>query len=411
MRVTILNQFYRPELAPTAHLAASLADSLADAGFEVRVVASRGGYAAPHDGPADADDGNPRIHRLWTPRLGKKNLLLRLTDYSAFYFAALWRMVRLPRQDVVVTLTTPPLIGLTAAAHRVFHPSARIILWNMDCYPDIAEKAGLVRRGGLASNLWQSVTRVLFRQLAHVVTLDTAMTDLLRTRYAPKGRELPMTVVPNWEPLEMFPEQPERPVTKADRSFTLLYLGNAGVGHRFETVLDAAEMLRGEPIRFLFIGGGARYEEITAEVDRRGLDNVQMQGYVPKEQTPDVLANADAALITLSDDSKGVMSPSKLHSNLAMGLPIVYVGPERSNVDDAIAAFGCGVSLRHGQAAELVDYLRRLERDADLQAEARRKARGAFEARYCDRVTLPAFHAVIKQVTAGEPEPEPATAG
>ena len=30
------------------------------------------------------------------------------------------------------------------------------------------------------------------------------------------------------------------------------------------------------------------------------------------------------------------MSPSKLHANLAAGLPVLYVGPEGSNVDEAI---------------------------------------------------------------------------
>ena len=42
------------------------------------------------------------------------------------------------------------------------------------------------------------------------------------------------------------------------------------------------------------------------------------------------------ALITLDERSIGVMSPSKLHANLAAGLPVVYVGPQGSNVDEAI---------------------------------------------------------------------------
>ena len=55
----------------------------------------------------------------------------------------------------------------------------------------------------------------------------------------------------------------------------------------------------------------------------------------------------------------GVMSPSKLHSNLAMGLPILYVGPEGGNVDEAIRRFGCGVSLRPGQTQEVADFIAR----------------------------------------------------
>ena len=53
----------------------------------------------------------------------------------------------------------------------------------------------------------------------------------------------------------------------------------------------------------------------------------------------------------------GVMSPSKLHSNLAMSLPVIYIGPVKSNVDDAIQRFDFGVSIRHGDVDCLVAAL------------------------------------------------------
>ena len=44
MRITILNQFYPPDLAPTAHLAASLAAHRAAKGDEVTVITGSGSY-------------------------------------------------------------------------------------------------------------------------------------------------------------------------------------------------------------------------------------------------------------------------------------------------------------------------------------------------------------------------------
>ena len=402
MRVTILNQFYTPDLAPTAHLSASLAERLAERGDEVRVVTSRGGYVAESSDTQAKKDDNPRIYRVWTPRLGKKNLLFRLTDYASFYVAAMLRMLLLPRQDVIVTLTTPPLIGLAALAHKCLHPGTQIVLWNMDCYPDIAETAGLIRRGGIISTIWQAVVRFQFRFLSHVVALDTAMKELLMERYT-RNPDLPYTVIPNWEPIGLFSEPALEPKSATpEEPMMILYLGNAGFGHQFDTVIEAAGMLREEPIHFVFIGGGHRRKEIQEMAQERDLKNVELRGYVPKEETPAVMASAAAALITLSDDSKGIMSPSKLHSNLAMGLPIVYVGPLGSNVDEAIAEFDCGVSVRHGAAEEMAEYLRGLLNDQELQRSTRAAARRAFETRYCDRETLPQFETVLDAVATDD---------
>lgn len=423
MRITILNQFYTPDISPTAHLAASLANHRAAKGDTVTVVASRGGYVPASADELNQDLGNPRIYRVWTPRLGKATILKRCLDYGVFYALAFWRLMTLPAQDVVISLTTPPYIAWAAVVHKWLHGRApRVILWNMDCYPDAAERLGVMRRGSPLSRAMRWLNRRLFRQVDHLVCLDTAMVDLLLSQYGPQEmageKPLPTTIIPNWEPAKMFPSPFGRASSPAwskaaslglDGRFVVLYLGNTGYGHTFDTALDAADMLRNEPIRFLFVGGGRRWADIEQGVRQRGLTNVVLHGYVPKDETPGVMACAGCALITLRDEALGVMSPSKLHSNLAAALPVAYVGPETSNVDDAIARFGCGVSLRDGDAAGLAAYLHRIASDGAFREDQRRRARRAFDEAYCDSVTLRAFDEVIDQspAPAGETASKP----
>ncbi len=390
MRVTIINQFYAPDLSPTAHLAASLAEHRAGAGDTVTVVASRGGYVPTGAEERAESEGNPRVFRIWTPRFGKATILKRCLDYLSFYLLAAQRMMTLPPQDVIVSLTTPPYIAWAAVLHRAFNPGAKIVLWNMDCYPDVAERLGVMKPGGVMSRSMRWLNRRLFARLDHLVCLDTAMVDLLLEQYGPRDRKLPTSVIPNWEKAEMFPPDatpdawaPAKDYGLGER-FTLVYLGNTGYGHEFETVLEAAERLKDERVTFLFVGGGKRWDEIAAGAKERGLSNVIMHGYVPKEETPAVMGSADAALITLRDLSLGVMSPSKLHANLAAGLPVLYVGPRASNVDDAIARFGCGESLRIGDAEGVARFVRRMLEDRAAHAELRRRARRAFDAAYND---------------------------
>lgn len=411
MRVTIVNQFFPPDLAPTAHLAASLARHRAELGDEVTVVTSRGDYVAAADAPSGAVDlptgrgpGRVRVVRLRIPGGGKSSVLTRLEGYAGFTLGAWIRLATLPPQDVVVSLTTPPYIVLAAMAHRALRRrGAKVVLWSMDVYPDTAERFGQIEAGGNLSRVLRFVNRRLYPRLDHLVVLDRAMRELLHHEYGGSAPP-PTTIIPNWERSDL-PQRIEAAprwqgferLGLSDR-FVVAYLGNTGTGHRFDAVVEAAGRLDEGGTTFLFVGGGVRWNELETAAAALGSVHhrpIVLHGYVDKDETPMVLAGADAALITLDDRSRGLMSPSKLHSCLAAGLPILYVGPEGTNVDDAIAAHGCGVSLRNGDADGLVDAVERLRTDVAHRQAMGAAARRAFVEAYSDAVTLPRFDAVI----------------
>lgn len=399
MRLTLINQFYAPDISPTAQLAASLAEHRADLGDRVTIVAGRAGYLEGLAAVDGADRGaGVRVHRVWTPDLGKSSRARRLLGYVTFSLGGAWALVRLPRQDVIVAMTTPPFVLVAALLHQLLHRRTRVVLWSMDCYPDAAERFGELRPGGPVSRVLRAVNRWAFRRVEVVVGLDAAMVDLLGSQYR-SGPDRPrFVVIPNWERLALFPAGAapaprwsgfdELPI--GDRT-VVLYLGNTGIGHRFDTVLEAAARLADQAV-FLFVGGGERWAELEAEATARGLTNVVFRTYVPKDETPAVMAGADIALITLHDRALGVMSPSKLHANLAAGLPVLYIGPEGSNVDEAITRFGAGRSLREGDVDGVVEAIHQLGSDPT----ARTRARKAFDAAYCDAATLPAFDRVLE---------------
>jgi len=177
--------------------------------------------------------------------------------------------------------------------------------------------------------------------------------------------------------------------------FVVVYLGNAGAGHEVSTVLAAAEQLRGEPVVFLFVGGGSKWQGLTTARQERGLENIVILGYVAKEQTGALMAGCHAALITLREDAAGLISPSKLHAYLAIGLPVLYIGPPKSNVDSAIQTYGVGRSVRVGDASGVADFIRCLQADAELRAGFCLRSRTAFDSQYCDSCTLPQFDKIL----------------
>src|SRR5688572_19324101 len=205
MRLTLVNQFYAPDISPTAQLAASLAEHRASLGDHVTIVTGRAGYLE-NLAPTGVVRTGPelRIRRVWTPDLGKSSRSRRMLGYVAFFVGAVPRLLAMRRQDVIIAMTTPPFVVLTAVLHRLLHRRTRVVLWSMDCYPDAAERFGELAPDGGAARALRRLNRWLFRHVDVVVALDGAMAELLRTQYVSDDR--PRVVVrPNWERLEQFP--------------------------------------------------------------------------------------------------------------------------------------------------------------------------------------------------------------
>lgn len=393
LRLCLLNQFYAPDISPTAQLATSLVEHRARSGDECTVVCGSGGYADAHDNRALA--GAVRVRRVWAPRLGRGSVLDRAWTYSTYVLAALWTLLRMPRQDVIIAMTTPPFVYLVAMAHKLRRRDTRVILWSMDVYPEVAERLRAVSPDHALARILRRVNAWALPKLDSVVVLDGAMADLVTSSGAPADR---VHVIPNWERSDLYDggtpavwEGYER--LGLDDRFVVLYLGNVGLGHRFDTVIDAAARLVDDDVAFLFVGGGPRWRELHQATEQ--LDNVIMHPYVDKDVTPAVLAGADTSLICLEDEALGVMSPSKLHGSLGMGLPITYVGPHGSNISEAIDTYGCGISIRHADVDGLVETIRSWRRRPDLRAAAGASARRAFLDAYCDTATLPTWDALL----------------
>ncbi len=226
------------------------------------------------------------------------------------------------------------------------------------------------------------------------------MRSLLEQAYGGRGHP-ELDVIPNWESAALFPRGQSPSVWEGVERLGLkgrqvvLYTGNAGAGHRFETILAAGKVLPASEYAFLFVGGGSAWPALQVATASMGLEHFTIEGYLPEGEMPSVLAAADVALITLRDEMLGVMSPSKLHSALAMGLPILYIGPAGGNVHEAIERFGCGVSLRHGDVEGVVEFLSRLRQDPAAKQEYSLRARLAFDTAYNDEVALSRFDSLL----------------
>ncbi len=394
-RVIFVNRVYRPSEAATAQLLSDLAEGLAERGWPVHVIAA-GDESGEHDGVQVHRTGPGERHRGWFSRIG---------NYLRFLGGARRILTRLVEPgDIVVLLTDPPLLApaVTAVARR---RGARVIQWIQDIYPEIAQQhAG----GWSAGPLWplKMIRNRAWRSAAQCVPVGG---DLRTTMEAEAVDPARITTIPNWAPRELdAPAAPaevmaQREAWNLSGKFVVAYSGNLGRVHEFATLLDAAGFLRDDDgIAFLFIGGGARYEEVRAVARARALSHVRFLPAQPRERLAVTLAAADAHFVTLKPGFERLVYPSKLAGILAAGRPVLFVGSPGCAIASLLAHESCGLTFAPDSGRALADAIRRWRDHPAESNETGRAARQSYERHFTFRAALAAWEKILRLVSGND---------
>lgn len=389
MRIIILNQFFYPDHSATSQLMTELAEGLVARGVEVTALAGRGRYNGGANLPPREDYKGIRIKRAWATNFGKNSIVGRLADYLSFYVGATWKLLTLPRHDLVMALTTPPLIGLIALLVARLRRMSMIALVQ-DVYPDVAIELGVLRAGNLLTRLLDRLNRTVLRRATGIIVLSRCMQDRIAAKIGTEAA-MRIDVIHNWadgediKPLNAL-ESGANPFSRQyglQDKFVVLFSGNFGRVNEFSTVLEAARLLREhKEILFLFVGDGAKALEIEGFVRQHALENVLLMPYQPREQLRYSLAAGDALLVTLREGLAGLSVPSKTYPILAAGRPLLFVGDMRSDVAQIVTEHECGAAFASGESSRLAETIVAWSKNKQLVAALGASARRLFDERF-----------------------------
>lgn len=393
-RVIFVNRVYWPASAATAQLLTDLAEGLAMRGWTVHVVAT---------GENSAQRNGVTIHRTG---LGAhhQGLISRTLNYRRFTRAACARLAALLQPgDIVVPMTDPPLLG-TAVARIAAAKGARVVHWIQDIYPEIAA-AHFGFLASLALSPLTSRRNAAWLGAAACVTLGEDMARLVSEQGVLRTN---LAVVPNWAPRELHTPAPAAEVA-AHRmrwglgdKFIVAYSGNLGRVHEFATLMATAERLRDDPvIVFLFIGTGARFDEVAATARRLKLSNVRLLPPEPRSGLTTSLRAADAHLVTLRPGYARLVYPSKLAGVLAAGRPVLFVGPPDGEIARLVRQHECGAAIVPGGAAELAGSIRRLAAEPALRETQGARSRALYEQNFTGDAALDRWDGLLRRLVPG----------
>ena len=312
--------------------------------------------------------------------LGKGSVPRRLLDYGTFYGAAAARALAGQRFDVVVAMSTPPLVATVGAMLRRVR-GTRFVYWLQDVYPELAIEFGVLRARSPAARVLDAISRSTLRSADAVVVLGEAMADRVRAKGVEPSR---VHVVPNWAD-----EKALHPVSREANEFrrthgldgkrVVLYSGNMGRAHDLTTLLGAARLLRdAADLVFLFVGDGAKRGEV--ETAARELPSVRLLPYQPREGLSESLSAGDVHVVTQAPFTVGLIEPSKLYGVMAVGRPVLFIGPPGTEAARTVEREGIGEVVAAGNPEAAAAALRRL---LARGGELGERARTAFERGYC----------------------------
>ena len=402
MKIVFINRFYAPDHSATSQMLTDLAGALAADRIAVHVVTSRLRYDDPRALlPAQERIDGVEVHRVWTSRFGRANLVGRAVNYLSFYLTAAVKLAALTRSgDVIVAKTDPPLVSVVAGGIAGLR-RARLVNWLQDIFPEVASNLGVRLARGAGGRLLRWLRDGSLHRAEANVVLGRGMHE----RVASLGVDpRKIVLIPNWaDGKRLRPmgrdENPLRDEWELGSRFVVGYSGNLGRVHEFQTMLDAADALRAQPdVVFLFAGGGARMAELQLAARECGLSGIVFKPYQPRERLGQSLSAADVHLVTLQRELEGFVVPSKFAGVAAVGRPTIFVGDPEGEIGSIVRESECGICVEEGDVDALVRAITTLRDAPALRERMGENARRVLEERFDMPVALAQWRKLLRAV-------------
>lgn len=400
MRIIFVNRYVPPDQSATSQILGDVAEHLAEQGHEVILIGSRMAYDDPSQTfPAREKRGSLTLHRVPTTRLGRASLIKRAIDYFSYYITATWAALKLvSKGDLVFAKTDPPLLSVPIGLATSIKGGTRAN-WLQDMYPEVAAELGVGLAKGPVGQFLTILRNRSLRQAKVNVVIGSRMADRLR---AAGVADEAITLIPNWTD-----DVSVKPVPKTDNplrrewGFTedqlvIGYSGNLGRAHDLKTMLDAATLLKeDESIRFLFIGGGKLRETLQTEIEARGLSNIILKPYQPRDQLALSLSVADLHWASLIPSLEGLIVPSKIYGVAAAGRPLIFIGDPDGEAGRLLSEHETGRVFKPGEVEPLIEWIQSLQANPAEAQRLGQNARTMIERDYSQASAFARWDALI----------------
>ena len=386
LRVVFFNRSYYPDFGATGQLLTELCEDLvARFGYDVTVVAGMPTSAelaiapVPWYAPVRREKRNGvKILRAWSTSKPTRNFTGRISNYLSYFTSASVASFAIGRPDVVVSLTDPPIVSLTAIA-AAKATGAKFVFLCQDVFPEVARLLEDFQNNTVEAVLTR-IGRFTVKRADRIIALgDTMKRRLVETKHADPQK---IRVIHNWSDAQgIQPGAKDNAFAREHgllNKFVVMHSGNVGMSQDVDALLDVAALLADRPdVVIAIVGEGARKAFLQQEVERRSLANVRFFPYQAKARLNESFATADVFIVSLKRGLAGFIVPSKVYGVLVAGRPFIAAIEPDSEVAQIAREHDCGIVVEPGNREQIATAIRQLHDDPAYRARLGANARAA----------------------------------
>ncbi len=340
-----------------------------------------------------------KVIRVWSYMSGNKGVLRRTLDYVSFGVMAF--LVSLFIKTDVLVATTPQFFTALFGWLAAFLKRKPWIMEVRDLWPESIKAVDAIQQNGVIDFL-EKIELFLYRQATRIIVVTDSFKENISERGISKGK---IDVVKNGVILSQYPVLPksENLLKKynLEDKFIVGYLGTHGLAHKLDFILECAILVKDPDIHFVFVGNGAKREELLEQKKRLNLKNVSLLPSVTKLETKEFISIFDVSLVNLSKSKTfKTVIPSKIFENASMGKPILLglEGESKQIIND----FEAGICFEPENKLDFAEKLKFLKEDKKAMEYYKKGALKMAQA-FDRRLFALKMFAIIKKVALGSP--------
>ena len=382
MRIALISQYFYPE----QFMNNTLARELVRRGHEVHAFPCVPNYPSGRffkgysnkERREDEWEG-VRISRAFTVPRGESSFSLFM-NYITYPLTASWTLFRRLKQraDVSFVSMPSPLFQAFAAVVLRWRTGTPCVYWVQDIWPEsVTYTLGIHNR--IVVGILNAICGWLYRRADLVMIQSAAFHDMIARFGVPSERIrlLSNTAPDSYRPVSP-QEAPEQASLVPQDGFRLMFAGNIGESQDFDTLIEAALLLREKQnLHWVIVGSGRDEKRVKRLVVEKGLEErFHFLGRHPEGEMPKFFAHADAMLVSLKDIPIFALTvPYKTQCYMACGKPIVAsLNGEGARI---VEESGGGIAVPASQPRALAEAISSLvdakpERLAGYAANSRR---------------------------------------